>query len=165
MPRYSTFSPPLFRPCYNAGPFKPTKSLMNEYLDFASRHLLLIGSAVLLLILIVVHELRNASRGGRSVGPLAAVPMMNRGAQLIDLRSTDAYQRGHILNARSIPSAELADQLGKLDRNKPVLLYCDTGISSQRSANVLKQAGFNEVWSLQGGYAAWLRENLPVVKG
>lgn len=136
---------------------------MSEYLEFIGNHPFLFTAAGLLLVMIIVHEVRRSTRGFRNVGPQAAVMLTNRDAQLLDVRSPDAFRKAHILNAKNIPLAELEDRIGKLDRDKAVIVYCDTGVSSQRAAGILLKAGFGEVYNLQGGLVNWRRENLPVV--
>lgn len=137
---------------------------MSEYLAFAGNHPFLVGSAIALVVIIIVSELRRARRPWREAGPLDAVRLMNDGAQLVDVRGTDAWRAGHIINSRNIPAGELAEKTGKLDRAKPVIVYCDSGISSGRAAQTLVGQGFTEVWNLHGGLTAWKRENMPVAK-
>lgn len=137
---------------------------MSEYLEFISNHPFLIAAAALLLVMIVVSEMRRAGRGFSSIGPQQAIRLINQDAQLLDLRSADAFRKAHILNARNIPLAELQDSSDKLDPKRPVIVYCDSGMSSQRGAGILQAAGFSEVFQLQGGLANWQRDNLPVVK-
>lgn len=137
---------------------------MAEYLAFAGNHPFLIAAAVLLVIIIIVSEIRRARRPWKELGPLEAVRLINSGAQLVDIRGHDAYRAGHIVNARHIPAAELGDKASKLDAGKPVVVYCDTGMSSGRAAATLTGHGFGEVYSLRGGLAAWKQENMPVAK-
>ena len=137
---------------------------MSEYLEFVTNHLFLVAAAVLLLAIIIVFELRRSSRGFRSVGPQIAVQLTNRDAQLVDVRNNDAFRKAHILNAKNLPLAELEDSIGKLDKERTVIVYCDTGLASQRAASLLLKAGFAQVCHLQGGLANWQRDNLPVVK-
>lgn len=138
---------------------------MAEYLAFAGNHPFLIAAAVLLILVIAVSEVRRARRPWKELGPLEAVRLINAGAQLVDVRGHDAYRAGHIINARHIPLAELGDKAAKLDAGKPVILYCDTGITSGRGAAQLAGRGFGEVYNLRGGIAAWKQENMPVAKG
>lgn len=137
---------------------------MAEYLAFAKNHPFLVGAAIALVIIIIISELRRARRPWHDASPLDAVRLINNGAQLVDLRGHDAFRSGHIVNARHIPVSELADKTGKLDKNVPVLVYCDSGISSGRAAELLVKQGFSDVWNLHGGLAAWKRENMPVAK-
>ena len=137
---------------------------MSEYLEFVGNHPFLFIAAGVLLVMIIVHEMRRARRGFDTVGPQTAVILTNRDAQMVDIRNVDAFRKAHILNAKNIPLADLEDKLGKLDRDKPVIVYCDTGVSSQRAAALLQKEGFATVYNLQGGLANWQRENLPVVR-
>lgn len=138
---------------------------MAEYLAFAKDHVFLVGAAIALAVIIVVSEIRRARRPWRDAEPAEAVRLINAGAQLIDLRGHDAFRAGHIVNARHLPMEELDARLEKLDRDKPVLVYCDSGMTSARAAAQLVRAGFTVVWQLAGGLAAWKRENMPVTKG
>ena len=138
---------------------------MAEYLAFAQEHVFLFGAAIALIVIIIVSEVRRVRRPWRDAEPTEAVRLMNAGAQLIDVRGHDAFRAGHIVNARHVPLDELDAKADKLDKGKPVLLYCDTGASSGRGAEALVRAGFGEVWNLKGGLTAWKRENLPVAKG
>ena len=138
---------------------------MNELLEFLLRYPLLSGAALLLLLMIVFHEFRRMGAASLSLGPQAAVILMNRGATVIDVRNQDAFEKAHLLGARHIPSGEVAERADSLPKGKPVLLYCDSGLSSARVAGQLRQAGLNEVYNLSGGIGGWQRENLPVVSG
>lgn len=137
---------------------------MAEYLAFAKDHLFLVGAAIALIVIIIVSEIRRARRPWRDAEPAEAVRLINAGAELIDLRGHDAFRAGHIVNARHVPMEELDAKTAKLDRDKPVLVYCDSGVTSGRAAAALVRAGFTSVWQLAGGLAAWKRENMPVAK-
>lgn len=137
---------------------------MAEYLAFAKDHIFLFGAAIALIVIIIVSEVRRARRPWHDAEPAAAVRLINAGAQLIDLRGHDAYRSGHIVNARHIPLDEIDAKADKLDRKTPVIVYCDTGVTSGRAAERLVQQGFADVWQLRGGIAAWKRENMPVAK-
>lgn len=137
---------------------------MAEYLAFAKDHIFLVGAAIALIVIIIISEVRRARRPWHDAEPAAAVRLMNSGAQLIDLRGHDAYRAGHIVNARHLPLDELATKADKLDKQTPVIVYCDSGISSARAADQLVRLGFVDVWQLRGGLAAWKRENMPVAK-
>ncbi|WP_396199627.1 rhodanese-like domain-containing protein [Flavobacterium sp.] len=82
-------------------------------------------------------------------------------AQLIDVRTEDEFNSGHIANAENISwSSETWRQLiGELDKTKPVLVYCLSGGRSKKAATELKELGFKEVIELDGGYMAWEKEN------
>ena len=83
------------------------------------------------------------------------------------MRSAEAFARGHIVNAKNVPFADLDAKLDKLSKNKsaPLLAVCDAGMTSTKATNVLRNAGFESVYGLKGGMAAWSQAGLPVVTG
>lgn len=141
---------------------------MSQYLEFMVNHPVLSGAAVALLATIVTYEIRRATRGFTEIEPADTTLLINReDAVLIDVRDAVAFAKRHILNARSVPAAELPDQLERLAKHSetPVVLYCDTGIASARAAATLVRAGFKRVHNLKGGLGAWEAAGLPVTKG
>ena len=77
--------------------------------------------------------------------------------QLIDVRTEDEYNGGHIENALNIDwnGNDFDAQLTSLDKTKPVLVYCLSGGRSKKAAAKLNELGFKEVLELDGGYLAW----------
>lgn len=140
---------------------------MSRFVEYVTRHPFLVAAAAILAVLVVMIEIRARTRGSSSVGPHDAVRLVNAGALVVDVRDPKAYAAGHIIDARSIPSAELADRAETIKKfkEKPVLVYCDTGLTSAGAVRTLRQLGFTKVVSLRGGLQGWLQENLPVVKG
>ena len=105
--------------------------------------------------------------GGPWVSTLQATQLINReDALVIDVRDADAYAKGHILGAKSIPLAELARRAGDLDKHKSktVIVSCQTGDRAAGAAATLRQSGFSRVHPLNGGFAAWQQAGLPVEK-
>ena len=89
------------------------------------------------------------------------------GAQLIDVRTPAEYENGHIKNALLIDymSNDFKDKAFKgLDKTKPVLVYCASGGRSAKSAKMYKDAGFEKVYNLLGGFRAWSAKNLEIEK-
>ena len=110
-------------------------------------------------------ELRRKARGVTSVEPQAAVGLINADATVVDLRSAEAFGRGHIVNAKNIPFDELSAKKDSLVSSKPVIAVCDSGINSTKAAALLRQSGFESAYSLKGGMNAWGQAGLPVVTG
>lgn len=67
---------------------------------------------------------------------------IKEGAQIIDVRTPDEFRSGHVKGATNIPQDRLAGQLGKIDKNKPVITCCRSGARSGMAADMLKNAGF-----------------------
>lgn len=141
---------------------------MSRFVEFTTNHPFLVAAAAILAVLAIVIEIRHRSRGGSAtLGPQDAVRLVNAGALVVDVRDQKAYEAGHIIDARSIPAAEVAGKADTLKKfkEKPVLVYCDNGFTSAGAAKALRAQGFTKVVSLRGGLSSWLQENLPVVKG
>ena len=105
--------------------------------------------------------------GGPWVSTLEATQLMNReDALVIDVRDADAYAKGHILGAKSVPLADLARRSGDLEKHKAkaVIVSCQNGDRSAAAAATLRQNGFSRVHPLNGGFAAWQHAGLPVEK-
>ena len=140
---------------------------MDRILDFAGNHTLLVFALVTSFLLVVLSELRRKANSVSSVEATDAVRLMNNDASVIDLRSAEAHSRGHIVNARNIPSDELDARLDKLGslKSKPVVVVCDAGAMSGKAVATLRKAGFASVYDLKGGMNGWSQAGLPVVTG
>lgn len=140
---------------------------MSRFVEYTTNHPFLVAAAAILAVLAIVFELRQKSRGFAAIGPADAVRLVNAGAVVLDVRDAKAFEAGHIIDARSVPAAEVAERADSLKKfkEKPVVVYCDSGFSAAGVAKVLKAQGFTKVVSLRGGLQSWLQENLPVVKG
>ena len=88
-----------------------------------------------------------------------------RQAQILDVRTADEYQSGHIANSKNLPLADI-DNIQKLqfDTNKPVILVCLRGSRANTASGKLKKMGFLEVTCLEGGISSWNQAGLPLVK-
>jgi rhodanese-related sulfurtransferase len=140
---------------------------MDRILEFAGNNTLLVFALVTTFLLVVFTELRRKATGMLAVQPGDAVKLINNDAVVVDLRSTEAFSKGHIVNARSVPFDELEghiDKLGKF-KSKPIVTVCDAGITSNKAANSLRNSGFESVYNLKGGMTAWSQAGLPVVSG
>jgi len=86
---------------------------------------------------------------------------------LIDVRTLDEYNAGHIVNAQQsdyYQTQEFTAYIGALDRNGKYLVYCKTGVRSGLVMQMMRDMGFTNVSDLQGGYNAWLAAGLSVEK-
>lgn len=113
---------------------------------------------------------------GQSRGPQAAVlaPAAYQSAistapdlQLVDVRTAPEYAQGHLAQAVNIDLRQpdfLAQMQAQLDKSQPVYVYCRSGRRSAAAASMLRDAGFTQVYDLQGGILNWTSANLPVTK-
>jgi rhodanese-related sulfurtransferase len=139
---------------------------MQRLLEYIDHHPYLAGAAVLAAVVVVFYEIRERLQSFAALSAMQAVRLMNQGALVIDLRTREAYDAGHIGDARSVPASELESQAEALKkwRDKSVITYCDSGVSGASAARTLTKLGFTKVFNLQGGMNAWTKDNLPVAK-
>lgn len=74
--------------------------------------------------------------------------------ELIDVREDSEWSTGHISGARNIPLGSLAEQMGDLPKDRPVVTVCRTGPRSERATQMLREAGLSADF-LVGGVRAW----------
>lgn len=78
-----------------------------------------------------------------------------RKAQLIDVREPNEFEAGHVLGARNIPLSQLKMRMKEIRPDKPVYLYCQSGMRSGRAAQFLYRKGYKDLSQLQGGFKKW----------
>ncbi len=84
--------------------------------------------------------------------------VIGKDVQLIDIRTSKEYSAGYIDDARNISIADIDNfnaQFSKLNKEKPVYLYCYSGVRSNRASKKLLAMGFKYVYDFKGGYKAW----------
>ena len=94
-----------------------------------------------------------------------AVLLMNREAcTIIDVRSEEKFNVGHIPNAVNMPYNKLPEMVDKLKKQpkKTILVYCGSGNSSGKAMKLLNQKEFESVMSIEGGFSEWVKSQLPV---
>jgi rhodanese-related sulfurtransferase len=105
---------------------------------------------------------------GRQASPLQATQMINRGRStaIVDVRTPAEFAAGHLRDAKNIPLADLGTRIGELDKAKvkTVILVCQNGTRTDKAARLLKTAGFEDIYGLEGGIAGWTAAGLPVTK-
>jgi rhodanese-related sulfurtransferase/rubrerythrin len=74
---------------------------------------------------------------------------------LLDVRQPEEYADGHLPGSQLIPVGELHRRIGEIDRRKPTIVYCRSGVRAANGTGVLLNAGFDEVWNMAGGILAW----------
>ncbi len=83
---------------------------------------------------------------------------LEKGYTLVDVRTPEEFSQGAIAGAKniSVTSFNFPLEITKLDKEKPVLIYCKSGSRSARAAVAMKALGFDQIYELKGGYMAWL---------
>ena len=84
-----------------------------------------------------------------------AKALIDAGAALADIRDPDSFARSHIDGALHLTNTNLQEFVEQADLDQPLVVYCYHGNSSQPAAQFLYERGFEEVYSLDGGFEVW----------
>jgi len=139
---------------------------MQRLFEFIAHHPYLASGAVLAAVAVAVYEVQARLQAFAALSAMQAVRLMNQGALVLDLRSKDSFDAGHIGDARNVPAADLESQADTLKkwRDKNVITYDDSGGGGAGAVRTLTKLGFTKVFNLQGGMNAWIKDNLPLTK-
>jgi rhodanese-related sulfurtransferase len=134
-------------------------------MEFIHQNILLIGVVVGSGIALLWPMLAGA--GGVEVSPAQATQLINRDdAQIIDVREDGEFAGGHLPEAVHVPLSKLSERLADLEKfkDKPLIVYCASGMRSGRACRQLKKQGFASLHNLAGGVDAWVGAGYPIKK-
>ncbi|MFC3194925.1 rhodanese-like domain-containing protein [Marinicella sediminis] len=140
---------------------------MSQLVEFAGNHpfMVLMFLAALFLFLNALYKEKSQTHQNVNVDQLTRL-VNQQNAQVIDVRPKEAFDQGHIVNAINLPLSDITEGKAKINKlkKKPVVVCCQIGKSSQTASKQLTDAGFEQVFNLQGGINAWISDKLPLTK-
>ncbi len=83
---------------------------------------------------------------------------------ILDVRTRNEYRKGHLRGAKNIPLADIEKRIGKIPRNKEVLVYCRNGARSVRAIRRLEVAGYPNLLHMHEGYRGWKKAGHPTTE-
>ncbi len=99
---------------------------------------------VVMAVLVALFLLPRLLGLGRA-SPTVVKQKIDAGAVIIDVRTPEEFRGGAYPGARNVPLDALGGQVSRLPKDKPVIVYCASGMRSATAARRLKQAGFPDV--------------------
>ncbi|MCF6346631.1 MAG: rhodanese-like domain-containing protein [Thiomicrorhabdus sp.] len=134
--------------------------------EFVEEQTLLFVALVIIIAMLVYSYLGERLSGFKSVNTDEATRLFNDGAFMLDVRASNEYKEGLIGDAKNISASDLSSKMNLLpkDKEKPIVVYCLSGMRSSNVASKLVKAGYTQVVNLSGGINAWKAAGLPVVK-
>jgi rhodanese-related sulfurtransferase len=139
---------------------------MQDLIQFLQQHWTLSLPLAIILILLMVLEFIKQRTSATQISPARLTLLVNHAkATVVDIRSPSQYSEGHIVNAISMPYAELSEKSKKLEKFKanPIIIVCANGLESPKAATTLAKQGLN-ISILNGGIRAWRDANMPLTK-
>jgi rhodanese-related sulfurtransferase len=87
------------------------------------------------------------------------------GVVILDVRTPGEFMTGHIQDAQNIDfeSGSFESQIESLDKNGTYAVYCRSGNRSGQAVKVMQDAGFKNIYNLDGGVIDWANSGLPLV--
>ncbi len=109
---------------------------------------------------------QKSTRKDLGVDEFAKKLVEDPAAQLVDVRTPGEYEEGHLANATNIDinANDFAAKLSKLDKTKPVFVYCKSGRRSSSAAEQMSGMGFLQVYTLNEGITGWTGKGNAVMK-
>ncbi|MFC2176449.1 rhodanese-like domain-containing protein [Bacteroidota bacterium] len=128
----------------------------------------LIQSTLIVLISVGMFSCSNGQDTAKSVAIAENVNVDDfasrlEGSQILDVRTPEEWSQGIIEGAvmMNFYDNDFDDQLAKLDKEKPVAVYCKSGGRSGNAMSKMNTMGFKEVYNLNGGMGAWKGAGKP----
>jgi rhodanese-related sulfurtransferase len=116
-----------------------------------------ISSFLILIILVFLTACGNA--GYKNVSTDDAKKLIEDNEVIVlDVRTSEEFQGGHIPNAILIPLQELENRLTELDKEKSYLVVCRSGNRSTQASEILSNNGFSTIYNMTGGMNNWAFE-------
>lgn len=138
---------------------------MERLPEFVANNWVLFLALAVVVLWILTSEMTRFSFGIPQLDPGIATDKYNREeARFVDVRGEADYRKGHLPEAINVTMSGLEQRNKRLEKakKKPVIVYCQNGMQSSKAARKLKEQGYEQVYLLKGGYAAWESANLPI---
>lgn len=134
------------------------------------RQQILIFGGVMLVAMILVGVWLAGQSTAQTTLPLTisveeAAQKRDQGAFILDVRTVEEWEEGHIPNATLIPLDELPVRLSEVPSDREIVVVCRSGNRSQVGRDILLDAGFEQVTSMAGGVTEWESLGYPIVSG
>jgi len=108
----------------------------------------------LFVVGVVLAVAMPAPSVNKPVGSDELLQLQGSGALVVDVRTPSEFDGGHIASAVNVPLDTLQQVAAGWDKDRAVVVYCETGSRSAEAASYLAGAGFKKVYDLTGGLVA-----------
>jgi rhodanese-related sulfurtransferase len=118
----------------------------------------MIRIAIALVFLATMFSCTMSAQQVKDVDVKAAKAIIDKGGvTILDVRTPAEYQAGHIAESvlANYNDPAFESMIAKIDKNKPVLVYCAAGGRSSRAAKLMSEKGWKNVSNMLGGMGAW----------
>ncbi|WP_047244965.1 rhodanese-like domain-containing protein [Maribacter thermophilus] len=120
--------------------------------------------AILLFLITVISSCHSQSDKQVQIIDIETLKSeaIGKDVQLVDVRTPEEYNAGHIddaININVLDAETFNKKVQSLDKEKPVYVYCKVGGRSNKASQILKELGFKAIYDYAGGYTEWNAKN------
>lgn len=136
-------------------------------IDFVTENWYLFAALAVIVVMLIAEPIIRQASGVKSVSVLEMPQLTRDKSIIVDVSEPADFKKSHIPDAVNHPAKFLSKDSKPIEKhkNKNVILVCRMGNKSQSVAKHLIKSGFEKVYVVNGGMAAWQKENLPVKRG
>ena len=138
---------------------------MEQMIEFAGNHAMLVAAFVAVLLLLVWTEVGRRMRGYVELTPALAVQKINQGdTTIIDISNSADFAKGHLAGSKHIALSRFSKPDPDIEKAKdgPVLVVCKNGQTAHQAAAKLVKLGATDVAVLKGGVTQWRSDQYPL---
>jgi rhodanese-related sulfurtransferase len=111
---------------------------------------------IVLVLIVFLSACGNENGGYQDVSVNEAKQLIDENkVVVIDVRTQEEFQEGHIPNAKLLPLQEIEQRLEELDKDGTYLIVCRSGNRSAEASEILTNNGFANIYNMTGGMGSW----------
>lgn len=127
----------------------------------------LIALPILMLVFLFTacqNKTENSKNINKNLNVSEFEALIKNDVQLIDVRTKEEFNESHLAKSHNIDinDGSWESEVMKLDKQKPVLVYCQSGGRSSNAASALADLGFTKIYNLEGGIMKWISEGKKI---
>lgn len=124
-----------------------------------------IGIGLLIAFLLSSCGTAKAETLPKTISVDKAYELYQNGTFFLDVRTQDEWNEFHAPNSVLIPLDQLPDRIAELPDDQPIVVVCRSGNRSGTGRDILIEAGFTDVTSMDGGLTEWAASGYPTTTG
>ena len=135
--------------------------------QFLSDNWALTAIGIIILIALLIVEYLHSNQGSKTISTQELVKQSNdRKTSIIDVRKTEEFNQGHIINSENIPAQCIHEAFKnpKFKKSSTMIIVCNAGMSAKGIAKLFEKNKFENVFVLEGGIKAWSKAKMPLVR-
>ncbi len=136
---------------------------LGSFLRHPAAQLGILAVAALVIVMLIIGANSGSGNLAATISTQDAYALYQQGDTFfLDVREQDEWNEYHAPNTTLIPLGELASRVSEVPKDRPIVVVCRSGNRSDEGRDILKQAGFTNVTSMDGGLGTWRDLGYPI---